>query len=63
LQLNFASNLYKIPKIEIDLKLNAVVTNYGQDSSLSKKEDIIGSFRRNMPKNYFGAAHWDGSKY
>ncbi len=58
LQLNFASNLfYKIPKIEIDLKLNAVITNYGQDSSLSKKEDIIGSFRRNMPNNYF----WGGS--
>jgi hypothetical protein len=57
LQLNFGSNVsYKIPKIDIDLKLNAVITNYGQDSSLSKKEDIIGSFRRNMFNNYYWGA-------
>jgi hypothetical protein len=57
LQLNFGSNLfYKIPKIDIDLKLNAVITNYGQDSSLSKKEDVTGSFRRDMFNSYFWGA-------
>jgi len=58
LQFNFASNIsYIIPKLAIDLKLNSVVTNYGQDSSLSKKEDVIGSFRRDWDTKYF----WGGS--
>jgi hypothetical protein len=58
LQLNFSSNIsYIIPKIEIDLKLNSVLTNYYKDSSLSQKEDIIGSFRRDWNTKYY----WGGS--
>jgi hypothetical protein len=58
LQFNFSSNIsYIIPKVEIDLKINSVLTNYYKDSSLSKKEDIIGSLRRDWNTKYF----WGGS--
>jgi hypothetical protein len=58
LQLNFASNTsYIIPKLEIDLKLNFVINKYYQDTSLSKKEDVIASFRRDWDTKYF----WGGS--
>jgi hypothetical protein len=58
LQLNLSSNTsYIIPKVEIDLKLNAVLTNNSHDSSFSKKEDIIGSLRRDWNTKYF----WGGS--
>lgn len=56
LQSNFSSNTtYVIPKREISLKLNSVLTNYGRDTSLTKKQDIIGNYMRNLDKNYF----WD----
>jgi hypothetical protein len=58
LQLNFSSDIsYIIPKVEIDLKLNSVLTKYYKDSSLSQKQDIIGSFRRDWNTKYF----WGGS--
>jgi hypothetical protein len=58
LQSNFTSNIaYIIPKIEITLKLNSVLTNYGNDTSLSTKEDIILNFMRNLNKKFF----WGGS--
>ena len=58
LQLNFASNIsYIIPKLVIDLKLNSVINKYYQDTSLSKKEDVIASFRRDWDTKYF----WGGS--
>ena len=58
LQFNFSSNVYyKIPKIEIDLKFNSVLTSYARDSGLAKKQDIIGSLRRNMgPKFFWGSS-------
>jgi hypothetical protein len=57
LQSNFNSNIsYIIPKREFTLKLNSVLTNYGNDTSLSTKQDIIGSFMRNLNKKYFWAA-------
>jgi len=56
LQSNFSSNItYVIPKREISLKLNSVLTNYGKDTSLTKKQDVIGNYMRNLDKNYF----WD----
>lgn len=57
-QFNLSSNIfYTIPKREIILKLGSVLTNYGQDSSLTKKNDIIGGFRRYMTSKFF----WGGS--
>jgi hypothetical protein len=35
------------------LKLNSVLTNYGKDTSFTKKQDIVGSYMRNLNKNYF----------
>jgi hypothetical protein len=56
LQSNFSSNIaYIIPKSEYDLKLNSVLTNYGKDTSLTKKQDVTGSYMRNLNKNYFWA--------
>ncbi len=54
LQFNFSSNTtYVIPKREFTLKLNSVLTNYGKDTSFTKKQDIVGSYMRNLNKNYF----------
>ena len=54
LQSNFSSNIaYIIPKKEFNLKLNSVLTNYGKDTSLTKKQDVIASFMRNLSKKYF----------
>jgi len=54
LQSNFNSNIsYIIPKVEITLKFNSVITNYGNDTSLSTKQDIILNLMRNMNKKYF----------
>jgi hypothetical protein len=54
LQSNFSSNIsYIIPKREFNLKLNSVLTNYGKDTSLTKKQDVIASFMRNLNKKYF----------
>jgi hypothetical protein len=54
LQSNFSSNIaYVIPTREINLKLSSVLTNYGKDTSFTKKQDIIGSYMRNLNKNYF----------
>jgi hypothetical protein len=56
LQSNFSGNItYVIPKREISLKLNSVLTNYGKDTSLTKKQDVIGNYMRNLDKNFF----WD----
>jgi hypothetical protein len=56
LQSNFGGNIaYVIPKREFALKINSVLTNYGKDTSLSKKQDVVGSFMRNLNKHYF----WD----
>jgi hypothetical protein len=56
LQSNFSSNTsYIIPKREFNLKLNSVLTNYGKDTSLTKKQDVVGSYMRNLNKNYFWA--------
>jgi hypothetical protein len=58
LQFNFSSNVsYIIPKLEVDLKLNTVITNYGNDTSLTQKQDIILGLRRDMSKKFF----WGGS--
>ncbi len=54
LQSNFSSNIaYVIPKREFSLKLNSVLTNYGRDTSFTKKQEVIGSYMRNLNKNYF----------
>ncbi len=54
LQSNFSSNIaYIIPKIEIELKINSVITNYGNDTSLTKKQDVFINFMRNLSKKYF----------
>ena len=54
LQSNFSSNItYVIPKREFNLKLSSVLTNYGKDTSFTKKQDIIGAYMRNLNKNYF----------
>ena len=54
LQSNFSSNVaYVIPKREFSLKLNSVLTNYGRDTSFTKKQEVIGSYMRNLNKNYF----------
>ena len=56
LQSNFSSNIaYIIPKSEYDLKLNSVLTNYGNDTSLTKKQDVVASYMRNLDNNYFWA--------
>ncbi len=56
LQSNFSSNIsYIIPKREFNLKLNSVLTNYGKDTSLTKKQDVVGSYMRNLNNNYFWA--------
>jgi hypothetical protein len=58
LQFNFGSNItYKIPKVEFSLKLNSVLTNYGKDTSLTKKQDIFFNSMRNLSKKFF----WGGS--
>ena len=58
LQFNFSSNVsYIIPKLEVDLKLNTVLTNYGHDTSLTQKQDIILGMRRDMSRKFF----WGGS--
>ena len=57
LQSNFNSNIaYIIPKKEFTLKLNSVLTNYGNDTSLTKKQDAMFSYMRNMNNNFFWAA-------
>jgi len=54
LQSNFSSNIaYVIPKREFNLKLSSVLTNYGRDTSFTKKQDVLGSYMRNLNKNYF----------
>ncbi|HCL84617.1 MAG TPA: hypothetical protein DIC22_11620 [Chitinophagaceae bacterium] len=61
LQSNFTSNItYKVPKVEIGLKLNSVLTNYGEDTSFSKKQDIFGSITRNLSKKFYvgGSLGW-----
>jgi hypothetical protein len=61
LQSNLTSNIsYIIPKVEISLKLNSVITNYANDTSLSTKEDVILSFMRNLSKKFFwgGGVGW-----
>jgi hypothetical protein len=56
LQSNFTSNIsYIIPKREISLKLNSVLTNYGKDTSLTKKQDVFAGYMRNLSKKYFWA--------
>jgi len=56
LQSNFTSNIsYVIPKKEFNLKLNSVLTNYGKDTSLTTKQDVIASFMRDFSKKYFWA--------
>jgi Protein of unknown function, DUF481 len=54
LQFNFTGNIaYIVPKLEINLKLNSVLTNYGKDTSLTKKQDIIGTVIRNISKRFY----------
>jgi Protein of unknown function, DUF481 len=54
LQSNFSSNVrYKVPKLEVQLKLNSVLTNYGDDTSLTSKEDIIFSVTKYNDKRFF----------
>ncbi len=56
LQSNFSSNVsYTIPKREFILKLNSVLTNYGNDTSLTKKQDISLGFKWDFDKSYFWA--------
>ncbi|HET7000209.1 MAG TPA: DUF481 domain-containing protein [Puia sp.] len=57
LQSNFSSSIsYVIPTKEFNLKLNSIVTNYGRDTSLTKKQDITGSYKRDFTKKYFWVA-------
>jgi len=57
LQSNFSSNItYKIPKVELTLKINSVLTDYGKDTSFSKKQDIIFNTMRNLDKKFFWGA-------
>jgi hypothetical protein len=57
LQSNFSSNIaYKIPKVEFNIKLNSVLTNYGKDTSLTKKQDVIFNTIRNLNKRFFWGA-------
>jgi Protein of unknown function, DUF481 len=54
LQSNFSGGIaYRIPKVELSLKINSVLTNYGQDTSLSKKQDIVFNAMKNLKKNNF----------
>jgi len=56
LQSNFSSNIsYVIPTKEFNLRLNSILTNYGRYTSLTMKQDIIGSFKRDFTKKYFWA--------
>ncbi len=53
LQSNFSSNVtYKIPRIELTLKLNSVITNDGRDTSLTKKQDITINSTSNLDKKF-----------
>jgi hypothetical protein len=61
LQSNFSSNItYKVPKVETSLKLNSVLTNYGKDTSLTKKQDVIAGVMRNIGKKFYlgGTLGW-----
>jgi len=56
LQSNFTSNIsYVIPKKEFNLKLNSILTNYGKDTSLTMKQDVIAGYKRDFTKKYFWA--------
>jgi hypothetical protein len=58
LQSNFSSTIgYKIPKVEFSLKLSSVLTNYGKDTSFTKKQDVIFNTQRNLKNKFF----WGGS--
>jgi hypothetical protein len=56
LQFNFSSNVFYNSKVEIDFKFSSVLTSYARDSGLAKKQDIIGSLRRNMAQNFWGTS-------
>lgn len=54
LQSNFSGSImYKIPKIQVGLRINSVLTNYGQDTSLTKKQDVIASVTYDIGKYFF----------
>jgi len=53
-QSNFISTItYKIPKLEIGLKLNSILTNYGKDTSLTLKQDVIASSKRYLSRKFY----------
>lgn len=54
LQFNFTGNIaYIVPKLETNLKINSILTNYGKDTSLTKKQDVIGTVIRNISKKFY----------
>jgi hypothetical protein len=54
LQSNFSGNVsYKVPTSEINLKLNSVLTNYGKDTSLTQKQDVMVTVLKNIKDRLF----------
>ena len=54
LQSNFSGNVvYKVPKLQAGLRINSVLTNYGEDTSLTKKQDVMASISYDIGKYFF----------
>ncbi len=54
LQSNLSSTVYyRIPKLELGLSFNSVITHSGSDSSTSRKQDIIFNATRYFAKSLF----------
>jgi hypothetical protein len=54
MQFNFASSTtYRIPKVEANFELNAVLSRSSSDTILSKKQDATASVLRSLNKRYY----------
>ena len=55
--LNFAGNAtYRIPKNELTLRLNTVITKSGTDSAAGKKKDISLGYLRRLENSFFAGS-------
>jgi len=45
--------VYRIPKLELGIRLNSVVTNQGSDSDFTKKQDATFSIMKALDKRFY----------
>jgi len=60
-QFNLSSDIaYKVPKLDLDLKINSVVTNQSRDTLFSKKQDITFTALKDLDKRLYtgGSLGW-----